>query len=152
MAPKSENGCTSRFDTCPLQAEVAPAPHASQQQPSQQGSRQQQREEQLLLHQLGRSLSLDQQQEEQGMYGFLSSSQLLLLVDCLLESHRFAKAFNAHGEQRNLLWRAGFRGNVKPNLLTQVSPIPPPPPDRSRGIAGRSLKVLEFLDLEVPSH
>uniref|UniRef100_A0A4D5RY68 Putative guanine nucleotide exchange factor n=1 Tax=Ixodes scapularis TaxID=6945 RepID=A0A4D5RY68_IXOSC len=101
------------------QAEVAPAPHASQQQPSQQGSRQQQREEQLLLHQLGRSLSLDQQQEEQGMYGFLSSGQLLLLVDCLLESHRFAKAFNAHGEQRNLLWRAGFRGNVKPNLLTQ---------------------------------
>ncbi|CAN8006505.1 unnamed protein product [Ixodes pacificus] len=101
------------------QAEVAPAPHASQQQPSQQGSRQQQREEQLLLHQLGRSLSLDQQQEEQGMYGFLSSGQLLLLVDCLLESHRFAKAFNAHGEQRNLLWRAGFRGNVKPNLLRQ---------------------------------
>ncbi|CAN8026161.1 unnamed protein product [Ixodes persulcatus] len=101
------------------QAEVAPSLHASQQQPSQQGSRQQQREEQLLLHQLGRSLSLDQQQEEQGMYGFLSSGQLLLLVDCLLESHRFAKAFNAHGEQRNLLWRAGFRGNVKPNLLTQ---------------------------------
>ncbi|KAG0410321.1 hypothetical protein HPB47_012559, partial [Ixodes persulcatus] len=104
---------------CAGNAEVAPSLHTSQQQPSQQGSRQQQREEQLLLHQLGRSLSLDQQQEEQGMYGFLSSGQLLLLVDCLLESHRFAKAFNAHGEQRNLLWRAGFRGNVKPNLLTQ---------------------------------
>lgn len=60
-----------------------------------------------------------QQQEEQGMYGYLTSIQLLQLVDCLLESHRFAKVFNANGEQRNLLWRAGFRGNVKPNLLTQ---------------------------------
>ncbi|KAH9363365.1 hypothetical protein HPB48_006471 [Haemaphysalis longicornis] len=68
---------------------------------------------------LGRQLSLDQQQEEQGMYSFLTSAQLLQLVDCLLESHRFAKAFNSDGEQRNLLWRAGFRGNVKPNLLTQ---------------------------------
>ncbi|XP_064486890.1 brefeldin A-inhibited guanine nucleotide-exchange protein 1-like isoform X2 [Ornithodoros turicata] len=65
-------------------------------------------------------LSLDQQQqEEQGMYGYLTSAQLLQLVDCLMESHRFAKAFNANSEQRNLLWKAGFRGNVKPNLLTQ---------------------------------
>lgn len=74
-----------------------------------------------LEQRFARSLSLDQQQqqEEQGMYSFLTSAQLLQLVDCLLESHRFAKAFNSDSEQRNLLWRAGFRGNVKPNLLTQ---------------------------------
>ncbi|KAH6922444.1 hypothetical protein HPB50_013617 [Hyalomma asiaticum] len=94
--------------------------------PSQQ---QQQQHQQLtapggmshLSERFSRSLSLDQQQqqEEQGMYSFLTSAQLLQLVDCLLESHRFAKAFNSDSEQRNLLWRAGFRGNVKPNLLTQ---------------------------------
>lgn len=63
----------------------------------------------------------NQQQEEQGMYPYLTSPQLLQLVDCLLESHRFAKSFNSNHEQRNLLWKASFRGNVKPNLLTQES-------------------------------
>lgn len=61
----------------------------------------------------------DQQKEEQGMYCALTSSHLLQLVDCLLASHRFAKSFNSNHEQRNILWKAGFRGNVKPNLLKQ---------------------------------
>ena len=49
----------------------------------------------------------EQQREEQGMYRNLSSKHLLLLTDCLLQSHRFAKAFNSNHEQRNLLWKAG---------------------------------------------
>ncbi|XP_049777392.1 brefeldin A-inhibited guanine nucleotide-exchange protein 1 [Schistocerca cancellata] len=61
----------------------------------------------------------EQQREEQGMYRNLSSRHLLLLTDCLLQSHRFAKAFNSNHEQRNLLWKAGFKGGVKPNLLKQ---------------------------------
>ncbi|XP_032451671.1 brefeldin A-inhibited guanine nucleotide-exchange protein 1 isoform X2 [Nasonia vitripennis] len=61
----------------------------------------------------------DQQKEEQGMYCALPASHLLQLVDCLLASHRFAKSFNSNHEQRNILWKAGFRGNVKPNLLKQ---------------------------------
>ena len=42
-----------------------------------------------------------------GMYPFLSSSQLLLFVDCLEESHKFAKSFNANNEQRTFLMKAG---------------------------------------------
>lgn len=61
------------------------------------------------------------QREEQGMYRLLSTSHLLLLTDCLLQSHRFAKTFNLNHEQRNLLWKAGYRGSVKPNLLKQES-------------------------------
>ncbi|KAK0090517.1 hypothetical protein PV325_012571 [Microctonus aethiopoides] len=57
--------------------------------------------------------------EEQGMYCALSTLHLLQLVDCLLKSHRFAKSFNVNNEQRNILWKAGFRGTVKPNLLKQ---------------------------------
>ncbi|XP_061181615.1 brefeldin A-inhibited guanine nucleotide-exchange protein 1-like isoform X3 [Saccostrea echinata] len=60
-----------------------------------------------------------QQREDQGMYQFLASDQLFLLADCLLESHKFAKAFNSNHEQRNILWKAGFRGKAKPNLLKQ---------------------------------
>ncbi|KAJ8959328.1 hypothetical protein NQ318_022014 [Aromia moschata] len=59
------------------------------------------------------------QREEQGMYRLLSSPHLLQLTDCLLQSHRFAKAFNFNHEQRNLLWKAGYKGSVKPNLLKQ---------------------------------
>lgn len=59
------------------------------------------------------------QREEQGMYRLLSSPHLLQLTDCLLQSHRFAKAFNADHGQVNLLWKAGYRGSVKPNLLKQ---------------------------------
>ncbi|XP_048255616.1 brefeldin A-inhibited guanine nucleotide-exchange protein 1-like isoform X2 [Haliotis rufescens] len=60
-----------------------------------------------------------QQREDQGMYQFLSSNQLFMLVDCLLQSHKFAKAFNSNHEQRNILWKAGFKGKAKPNLLKQ---------------------------------
>lgn len=42
-----------------------------------------------------------------GMYPFLSSPQLLLFVDCLEESHKFAKSFNANNEQRTFLMKAG---------------------------------------------
>lgn len=53
------------------------------------------------------------------MYPNLSSKHLFVLIDCLLQSHRFAKAFNSNHDQRNILWKAGFQGNVKPNLLKQ---------------------------------
>lgn len=62
---------------------------------------------------------ISEQTEELGMYCHLSSEHLFLLTDCLLQSHRFAKAFNSNHEQRNLLWKAGFKGSVKPNLLKQ---------------------------------
>ena len=53
-------------------------------------------------------LQLDtQQKEDQGMYQFLGSPQLFQLVDCLIQSHNFAKAFNSNQEQRNILWKAG---------------------------------------------
>lgn len=61
----------------------------------------------------------ESQREEQGMYILLSSPHLLQLTECLLQSHRFAKAFNMDHEQRNLLWKAGYKGSVKPNLLKQ---------------------------------
>ena len=32
---------------------------------------------------------------------------------------RFARSFNSGSEQRNLLWKSGFIGNAKPNLLKQ---------------------------------
>lgn len=85
--------------------------------------------------------------QDQGMYRYLTSQQLFKLLDCLLESHRFAKAFNSNNEQRTLLWKAGrisfnrivlirldftawlliecvclsegFKGKSKPNLLKQ---------------------------------
>ncbi|XP_038056628.1 brefeldin A-inhibited guanine nucleotide-exchange protein 2-like [Patiria miniata] len=57
--------------------------------------------------------------EDPGMYRFLSSSQLFLLMDCLMESHSFAKEFNSNNGQRELLRSAGFRGKNKPNLSTQ---------------------------------
>lgn len=59
------------------------------------------------------------QKEEQGMYIYLKTPHLMKFVDCLLESHRFAKNFNQNYDQRNLLWKSGFKGSVKPNLLKQ---------------------------------
>eukprot|EP00118_Oscarella_pearsei_P005377 m.24672 g.24672 ORF g.24672 m.24672 type:complete len:1794 (+) comp28667_c0_seq1:116-5497(+) len=56
---------------------------------------------------------------EQAMYSRLNSRHLLSLVQCLLESHRFAKKFNANHEQRSVLQKAGFRGKSKPNLVKQ---------------------------------
>lgn len=61
------------------------------------------------------------QREDQGMYSFLNTTHLLQLTECLLKSHRFAKRFNADHAQRNVLWRAGLKGAVKPNLLKQES-------------------------------
>ncbi|TRY62281.1 hypothetical protein DNTS_025835 [Danionella cerebrum] len=57
--------------------------------------------------------------QDQGMYQYLTSEQLFKLLDCLLESHRFSKAFNSNNEQRTALWKAGFKGKSKPNLLKQ---------------------------------
>ncbi|XP_076017274.1 brefeldin A-inhibited guanine nucleotide-exchange protein 1 isoform X3 [Genypterus blacodes] len=57
--------------------------------------------------------------QDHGMYSYLTSEQLFKLLDCLLESHHFAKAFNSSNEQRTLLWKAGFKGKSKPNLLKQ---------------------------------
>lgn len=57
--------------------------------------------------------------QDHGMYRYLTSEQLFKLLDCLLESHRFAKAFNSNNEQRTALWKAGFKGKSKPNLLKQ---------------------------------
>ncbi|KAM9506460.1 brefeldin A-inhibited guanine nucleotide-exchange protein 2-like isoform 2-T2 [Salvelinus alpinus] len=61
----------------------------------------------------------DPGQGEQGMYRHLSSQHLFKLLDCLLESHTFARDFNSNNEQRTALWRAGFKGKSKPNLLKQ---------------------------------
>ncbi|XP_026882753.1 brefeldin A-inhibited guanine nucleotide-exchange protein 2 isoform X2 [Electrophorus electricus] len=60
-----------------------------------------------------------QARPEQGMYRHLSPQHLFKLLDCLLESHTFAKDFNSNNEQRTALWRAGFKGKSKPNLLKQ---------------------------------
>ncbi|XP_038665467.1 brefeldin A-inhibited guanine nucleotide-exchange protein 1 isoform X6 [Scyliorhinus canicula] len=57
--------------------------------------------------------------QDQGMYHYLTSKQLFKLLDCLLESHRFARSFNSNNEQRTALWKAGFKGKSKPNLLKQ---------------------------------
>lgn len=54
--------------------------------------------------------------QDQGMYRYLTSEQLFKLLDCLLESHRFAKAFNSNNEQRTLLWKAGGATNRCLNL------------------------------------
>ncbi|XP_044734838.1 brefeldin A-inhibited guanine nucleotide-exchange protein 1 isoform X2 [Chrysoperla carnea] len=59
------------------------------------------------------------QREEQGMYRLLSTKHLLSLTECLIRSHRFAKAFNSNHEQREALWKAGFRTPSKPSLLKQ---------------------------------
>nr|XP_057906847.1 brefeldin A-inhibited guanine nucleotide-exchange protein 2 [Doryrhamphus excisus] len=56
---------------------------------------------------------------DKGMYGLMSSAQLFTLLDCLLDSHAFAKEFNSNNQQRTALWRAGFKGKSKPNLLKQ---------------------------------
>uniref|UniRef100_A0A8D8CN02 Brefeldin A-inhibited guanine nucleotide-exchange protein 2 n=1 Tax=Culex pipiens TaxID=7175 RepID=A0A8D8CN02_CULPI len=69
---------------------------------------------------LNHSLSTEEcQREEQGMYSYLNTPHLLQLIDCLLQSHRFAKKFNSNHDQRNVLWKAGFKGSLKPNLLKQ---------------------------------
>ncbi|XP_061541311.1 brefeldin A-inhibited guanine nucleotide-exchange protein 2 isoform X1 [Phycodurus eques] len=56
---------------------------------------------------------------DQGMYRHMNTGHLFKLLDCLLEAHTFAKDFNSNNEQRTSLWRAGFKGKSKPNLLKQ---------------------------------
>eukprot|EP01135_Chromosphaera_perkinsii_P000995 Nk52_evm9s156 gene=Nk52_evmTU9s156 len=55
---------------------------------------------------------------EEGMYQYMSSQHILLLLDSLKLSHEFAKNFNANHELRTSLWRAGFMKQL-PNLLKQ---------------------------------
>ena len=54
-----------------------------------------------------------------GMIFKLSSHHLMILLDSLIESHKFARSFNSNNEQRTLLWKASFRGKNKPNLIQQ---------------------------------
>lgn len=52
---------------------------------------------------------LEQQREEQGMYRNLKTPQLLLLTDCLMESHCFARDFNKdHDQSINILTKSGM--------------------------------------------
>jgi len=60
---------------------------------------------------------------EKGMYNSLSLHHLYTLLDCLIQAHRFARNFNADSEQRTILWKSGFIGNAKPNLLKQETQI-----------------------------
>uniref|UniRef100_A0A8C4PVL8 ADP ribosylation factor guanine nucleotide exchange factor 2 n=1 Tax=Equus asinus asinus TaxID=83772 RepID=A0A8C4PVL8_EQUAS len=69
------------------------------------------------LHTLDADIHIET--ENQGMYKCMSSQHLFKLLDCLQESHSFSKAFNSNYEQRTVLWRAGFKGKSKPNLLKQ---------------------------------
>ena len=55
------------------------------------------------------------------MYHSMSTHVLFQLKDALMESHEFAKIFNSNNDQRNVLWKAGFHGNAKPNLMSQES-------------------------------
>ncbi|KAK5664637.1 guanine nucleotide exchange protein for ADP-robosylation factor [Batrachochytrium dendrobatidis] len=52
------------------------------------------------------------------VYNSLQSYQVLKLVDCLFQSYKFAKLFNADGELRTMLFRMGFM-KQPPNLLKQ---------------------------------
>uniref|UniRef100_A0A8D9B2L0 Brefeldin A-inhibited guanine nucleotide-exchange protein 1 n=1 Tax=Cacopsylla melanoneura TaxID=428564 RepID=A0A8D9B2L0_9HEMI len=67
----------------------------------------------------GNTSTHHQQEEEQGVFRSLTCEHLMSLVDCLLETHRFAKTFNSNHEQRNRLWKAGYNCKEKPNLLPQ---------------------------------
>nr|XP_009862113.1 brefeldin A-inhibited guanine nucleotide-exchange protein 1 isoform X1 [Ciona intestinalis] len=53
------------------------------------------------------------------MFSRLNEEQLLVMVRCLHESHVLAKRFNSDNEQRTNLWKAGFKGKSKPNLIKQ---------------------------------
>nr|CAB3222754.1 brefeldin A-inhibited guanine nucleotide-exchange protein 1 [Phallusia mammillata] len=56
---------------------------------------------------------------EDEMFTHLTEDQLLVMVRCLHESHDMAKRFNCDNEQRTILWKAGFKGKSKPNLIRQ---------------------------------
>jgi len=59
----------------------------------------------------------EQPHDNQGMYAYLNNEQLFALIECLYGTYEFSRKFNANGEQRNVLWKAGFKGKDKPNLL-----------------------------------
>ena len=44
---------------------------------------------------------------DRGMFSHLSTSQLFVLIDCLYQSHTFARSFNGNQEQRVILMKAG---------------------------------------------
>ena len=44
---------------------------------------------------------------DRGMYRYLSSEQLFVLLGCLEESHQFSKTFNCNTEQKLALRKAG---------------------------------------------
>lgn len=54
------------------------------------------------------------------MYRHMTSAHLFKLLDCLLESHTFAKDFNSNNEQRTALWRAGMSKISVQNLRIEV--------------------------------
>uniref|UniRef100_A0A8R1TUZ9 SEC7 domain-containing protein n=1 Tax=Onchocerca volvulus TaxID=6282 RepID=A0A8R1TUZ9_ONCVO len=56
---------------------------------------------------------------DEGLYKYIEVDHLLRLVECLLDSHILAQKFNGNNAQRTLLWKAGFKGRSKPNLLRQ---------------------------------
>ena len=45
--------------------------------------------------------------EGEGMFRYLSTSQLFIFQECLDESHTFATQFNSNNDQRTLLMKAG---------------------------------------------
>ena len=49
----------------------------------------------------------DPLQNERGMYRYLSSEQLFVLLGCLEQSHQFARKFNSNTEQKVALQKAG---------------------------------------------
>lgn len=53
------------------------------------------------------------------MFEKLNENHLFMMVRCLLVTHDFAKRFNGDNEQRTILWKAGFKGKTKPNLIRQ---------------------------------
>uniref|UniRef100_A0A0R3RLJ9 BIG2_C domain-containing protein n=1 Tax=Elaeophora elaphi TaxID=1147741 RepID=A0A0R3RLJ9_9BILA len=57
--------------------------------------------------------------EDEGLYKYIEVDHLIQLVECLLDSHILAQKFNGNNAQRTLLWKAGFKGRSKPNLLRQ---------------------------------
>jgi brefeldin A-inhibited guanine nucleotide-exchange protein len=51
------------------------------------------------------------------MFQRLSTQNLLRLVDCLVKSHSMTRHLSTNtAAQRNLLWKATFKGRAKPNL------------------------------------
>lgn len=45
---------------------------------------------------------------KKAIFSYISHEHRLTLVQCLMESHKFAKTFNSNMEQRNILWEAGM--------------------------------------------